>query len=900
MSISLSEKGALIVRKPRLRRWSLSLLLLLPAAALAQSAKEEAGVEFFEQKVRPILANHCYQCHSADTKPAGGLRVDDRNGLLLGGDAGAAVVPGSPEKSLVLQRIQHANPKRRMPKEGELLTDAEVADLTTWIRDGAAWPRERIPGSIGRTKPAYEDLKAKHWAWQPLANPAAPGVQQTGWAEGPIDQFILATLEAKKLPPVADADPATLLRRVTYDLTGLPPTPTDLAAFTQDSSPAAYARVVDRLLASPQFGERWGRHWLDVARYGESTGPSRNIPYPHAWKYRDYVLDAINRDVPYDRFIQEQIAGDLLPAANPQERDRLLTATGFLALGVKDVNQRFKTRFIMDNVDEKIDVVTRSVLGLTVSCARCHDHKFDPIPVTDYYALAGIFTSTEDCSGLRNKMGGGGLEYYVPSQLVRLSDTLPPPPPEKLQKLEADVAEAKKAWDEIRGTPEGLKRAPDGKPTQRPFRVKYEKLQGELLALTDPAARGAAVHGVRESSAIADTEVRIRGEAERLGPTVPRGFLTTFAVPDAAPVNPAQSGRLELARWLTSAKNPLASRVLVNRVWHQLFGTGLVSTVDNFGVKGDVPSHPELLDYLAGQFIRDGWSLKRLVRSVVTSHAYRLGSDAPTLHRELDPANRLVWRHSPRRLDAEEVRDTMLAVAGRLAGNAPADSAVRALRMVEIRDNGAEARSVYDESDRSVQRSIYLPLLRGVIPKALEAFDPVTQSLVTGQREATTVPTQALYLLNSSFVRQQSLALAERLLAKPNRPPGDGIREAYLLALGRAPSPQEAARAEAFLADFAASASRDFAPVVPAATFASASPVDSTEPAAGEAKSGEAPAGGGADPKPVVVVPDNPDDVARASEIAPDAPVQPKTAQAAAWLSFIQSLFSSAEFRFVR
>ncbi len=853
------------------------------ASAAAPAATDEQ-LAFFEKKIRPILSGHCYQCHSADTKPAGGLRVDDLNGLLLGGDAGPAVIPGKPEDSLLLERIHMTNPKRKMPKEGDPLTEAEIADLTTWIKDGVAWPRERIPASIGKSREDFEALKAKHWAWQPLTSPEVPKVTNASWARSDVDRFILSTLEAKNLPPVADADRATLLRRVTFDLTGLPPAPEAIEAFQKDTAPDAFAQVVDHLLASPQFGERWGRHWLDVARYGESTGPSRNVPYPHAWKYRDYVLDSVNRDVPFDRFIQEQIAGDLLPASTPADRDRQLTATGFLALGVKDVNQRFKTRFVMDNVDEQIDTVTRSVLGLTVSCARCHDHKFDPIPVTDYYALAGIFTSTDDCAGVRNKMGGGGLDYYVPSMLVRLSSDVPPPAPELVEKLTAQAAEAKKAWDEIRGTPEGLKPAADGRPTQRPFRVKYEKAQSELLALTDPAAQGFAVHGVRDAKAIADTEVRIRGEAERLGPTVPRGFLSTFTVPDAPEVNQTQSGRLELAEWLTSPKNPLTSRVVVNRIWAHLFGTGIVNTVDNFGVKGDRPSHPELLDYLAGQFIREGWSTKKLVRELVLSHAYQLGTDAPATHHDVDPANRLIWRHSPRRLDAEEMRDGMLAAAGRLQLQPPAASASKDLKMIEMRDNGPEARGINEKADKGLYRSVYLPLLRGVTPKALEAFDPVIQSLVTGQRDTTTVPTQALYLLNSSFVRQQALALAEQVAASGDRFDREWVRQIYLATLGRTPTDAEAARAEQFLTEYASS----YREVAPQPVLVAAA---STGSATDE----------GADTKSAIPVgPANPDDVDRTPEVAKEDAVQPKSAKAAAWMNFVQALYASAEFRFVR
>jgi len=870
-------------------RFSAVVWLLSIGAGFTAVHGELAGtptdddLAFFEKKIRPLLADRCYSCHSADTKPAGGLRVDDRNGLLMGGDAGAAVVPGNPDKSLILQRILSENAKRRMPKESDPLTPEEIADLKQWIEKGMAWPHERIPASIGRKREDFESLKASHWAWQPLKTPAVPEVADAAWPKANLDRFLLAKLESEKLPPVADADATTLLRRVTYDLTGLPPTPGEVDAFQGDSSPDALAHVVDRLLASKAFAERWARHWLDVARYGESTGPSRNIPYPHAWKYRDYVLDAVNRDVPYNRFIQEQIAGDLLPADTPTEKDRLLTATGFLALGVKDVNQRFKTRFIMDNVDEQIDAVTRSVLGLTVNCARCHDHKFDPIPTTDYYALAGIFTSTEDGAGVKNKMGGGGLDYYVPSLLVKLStsgedDT----PAEQLESMKAKVAEAKQAFEDIRGTPEGLKPAADGRPTQRGYRVKYEKLQNDLLALTDPAAKGHAVHGVRESKTIADTEVRIRGEAERLGPVVPRGFLTTFAVPGAPEINPAQSGRLELAQWITSENNPLTPRVIVNRVWKHLFGQGIVTTVDNFGVKGDVPSHPELLDYLAGEFVKNGWSVKKLVREIVLSRAYGLSSDTPALHRERDPDNRLVWKHTPRRLDAEEMRDAMLLVAGRLAGTAPEASAAKDLKMIEMRDNGPEARTINEKADTSLTRSVYLPLLRGVTPKTLAAFDPVSQTLVTGQRDSTTVPTQALFMLNSTFVRQQSLALADSVLANSDSD-GSKLTDVYRKAFGRRPSDQEIVRAKAYLNEYAATYGE-----TPLLTSA-----DSVAPATVE----EAVT---TDATSVPIIPVNPDDVDRTPEAAKEEVIKPASPQAAAWMSLIQALYASAEFRFVR
>jgi hypothetical protein len=738
-----------------------------------------------------------------------------------------------------------------------------------------------VPASLGKPKPVYEKLKKEHWAWQTLRDPKAPVVRDRSWPRDDVDRFLLFRLEAAGLRPVADANRATLLRRVTFDLTGLPPAPADLDAFLADTSPEAFAKVVDRLLASRPFGERWGRHWLDVARYGESTGPSRNIPYPHAWKYRDYVIDAVNADVPFDRFVTEQVAGDLLPAASGPERDRLLTATGYLGLGVKDVNQRFKVRFMMDNIDEQIDVVSRSLLGLTVSCARCHDHKFDPIPTTDYYALAGIFYSTDNRAGVRNKMGGGGLDYYVPTMLVTLSGDAPTAPSKKIQELTAQVEEAKKAWDAIRGTPEGLAKGADGFPKQRPYRVKYQRLQGELLALTDPAARGHAVHGVSDANIVSDTEVRLRGEAERLGPPVARGFLTTFEVPGTPAVNRTQSGRLELARWLVSPQNPLVPRVVVNRVWHHLFGQGIVTTVDNFGVNGDVPAHPELLDHLANRFLRQGWSVKRLIRAIVLTRAYQLSTEATPAHLAADPANQLIWRHSPRRLDAEELRDAILAAAGTLSPSRPAKSPVQDLKMVEIRDNGPEAKLIREQAEASHSRSVYLPSLRGIVPQSLEALDPVDQTLVTGQRDATTVPSQALFLLNSAFVRKQALALAERLLADDHASDSSRIAIVYRLTLGRVPTSAEVARAESFLSGVEAQFGTDTALAAVAPSRVEPTPAPATKPA----------------PMPAQAA--NPDEADQTGEAVVEEVVLTKDARTAAWLAFVQALFGSAEFRFV-
>jgi mono/diheme cytochrome c family protein len=852
------------------------MVALLTAWVAPAVEADGAKLEYFEKKVRPILVNHCFSCHSAETKPAGGLRVDDRNGLLTGGNTGKSIVPGKPAESLLLKRVSK-DAKKRMPSEGEHLSDEQIGVLAKWIEEGAVWPPVVVPPVSGKVKAKYDELRQTHWAFQPITSPKPPEVKNSAWPKSEIDRFILAKLESKNLSPVRDADKLTLIRRVTFDLTGLPPTPAEIDLFLADNTAEAFATLVDRLLASPAFGEHWGRHWLDVARYGESTGPSRNIPYPHAWRYRDYVIDAVNADLPYNQFLQQQIAGDLLPATDDKESDRHRIATGFLALGVKDVNQRFKVRFTMDNVDEQIDAVTRSTMGLTVSCARCHDHKFDPVPQTDYYALAGIFTSTENAAGVRNQMGGAGLAYYVPDQLVRLSGSTPPPPAEQIEKLKAELAVAKEAWDKIRGTPEGLKPAANGQPTQRPFRLKFEKLQGELLALTDPAHRGLAAHGVRDAKQIADTEIRIRGEAEKLGPLVPRGFLTAFKVPESKPINTQASGRLELAVWLTSAKNPLTARVAVNRVWSHLFGRGLVSTVDNFGVTGDAPSHPELLDYLASQFTQDDWSTKRLIRKLVLTRAYQLSAEATAEHRQRDPANTLLWRHSPRRLNADEFRDSVLAASGQLDPKRPTGSPAKDFKMIEMRDNGPEAKAIHDAADASRNRSVYLPLLRGVTPHALDVFDPVEQTLVTGVREQTTVPSQALFLLNSSFIRRQSLLFAEQL-TKLEKTEAERITTAYRQVLGRKPSEAETSRATNFLKQYESLAKPEFATVTPVS-------VKADKPAPKTKKADEPPL--------------DPDQIDQTAEATSETVIQAKDARTAAWLAFVQSLYASAEFRFI-
>ncbi|MCS7047033.1 MAG: DUF1549 and DUF1553 domain-containing protein, partial [Gemmataceae bacterium] len=534
-----------------------------------------------------------------------------------------------------------------------------------------------------------------------------------------------------------------------------------------------------------------------------------------------WVIDAFNADLPFDRFVIAQIAGDLLPASSPTERDRQLIATGFLAVGPRDVNQRFQVRFVMDNIDEQIDAVTRAFLALTVSCARCHDHKFDPIPTSDYYALAGIFHSTDLCAGVRNKMGGSGLDYYDTAKLLPLSLA----PGEAAQRRSAPQAEVeqarlalKQARAELLALMENVEQNPAGPGREKKLaaaRKKVNEAQAALVALEDPAAYGPVAMGVRDGNTIGDTEIRIRGEAEQLGPTVPRGFLTVFDVPGAAAINPKQSGRLELAQWLVHRNNPMTARVFVNRVWHHLLGRGIVPSVDNFGLTGEPPSHPELLDHLARRFMDDGWSIKKLIRNLVLTRAYQLSSEAVPANVAVDPANRLVWRHTPRRLSAEEIRDAMLAAAGKLQVARPHGSPGMDLKVVELPNNGPVAKKLEEAALRSTQRSIYLPLLRTLTPRPLEIFDFAEQGFVVGQRDATTVATQALYLLNDPFVRQQADGLADRAVGS-SLDDGERIAAAYRLALGRPATEKEVERAAAFLADYQAAVGGPAGSEVPA------------------------------------------------------------------------------------
>jgi hypothetical protein len=603
-------------------------------------------------------------------------------------------------------------------------------------------PAETQPARAARQVHFTAEQKS-FWAFQPVKDRQPPAVKDARWPKSPLDRFILAKLEAAGLAQAPPADRRTLIRRATFDLTGLPPTPEEIDAFLKDNSPGAFARVVDRLLASPHYGERWGRHWLDVARYADTTANDANAVLRYAWRYRDYVVRAFNEDKPYDQFLVEQLAGDLLPRTGD---DRLtaehVVATGFLMVGPKALAEPDLEQSRMDIVDDQIDTTGRAFLGLTLGCARCHDHKYDPIPTLDYYSLAGIFRSTEV---FRDEVRNAAMWQEWPL----------------FQKA--------------------------GEP---PFMV---------LAPREAKPR--------------DLRVHVRGNRFRLGPVAPRRFLQILAGEGHAPIVTKQSGRLELARWIADPKNPLTARVLVNRAWQHHFGAGLVATADNFGMSGERPSHPDLLDWLAARFVEGGWSVKSLHRLMLLSSTYQMASTPSPRALAADPNNRLLWRMPRRRLGAEELRDALLAVSGRLdravGGGEAAEFLFREGEVIDkrrdfFRPNTVKAEHPYYQACR--RRSIYLPVVRNALPDVLALFDPADPNGVAAVRNETTVPSQALFMLNNPFVRGQALHFARSLLAEPGSSDARRVRSACLRALGRPATADEVGEAVAYLQAYVAAA----------------------------------------------------------------------------------------------
>jgi hypothetical protein len=621
-------------------------------------------------------------------------------------------------------------------------------------------------------------LKAaqEHWSYRKPVRGDIPAVKKgEGWVRRELDVFVLSKLDAAGLEPSADAPLVTLLRRVYFDLVGFPPSPQEVETFVNEAAQdvdGALERTVDRLLAGPRFGERWGRHWLDVARFAESNGREANLTFPHAWRYRDYVIDAVNADVPFDRFITEQMAGDLLPARDAAERARLLVATGFLAMGAKGLGEFDEKLFAADVADEQMDTVARSVMASSVACARCHDHKTEPFSMEDYYALAGIFKSTKTLYGnwVDSENNNDGEVLRLPEVEGQLIPNRPMTLKRKAE-LEANLAKLTEEEKEDEAFTEKAKA--EGRDLsgdyirllQRAIGRYWQRGQigGELRTVDENGRALPLAMGVLDGE-VMDSPLYERGEIGQPGAVVKRRFPEVFEIGGVELPGAGSSGRLELARWLTSKDHPLTARVMVNRIWRHLFGVGLVRTVDSFGFDGEMPSHPELLDHLAVKFMEEQWSVKAMVKEMVLSRTYRQASDHRQRAFEVDPDNRWLWRMSKRRLDAEVIRDSMLVVSGlmdfsRRPGSLVNDIQGQAASLIGFNEK------IPKDLDGSRRRSVYLPVLRDLLPDGMEHFDAANPSLVTGDRSVTNGPLQALYLMNGAFVQEQATGLAQRVIA---------------------------------------------------------------------------------------------------------------------------------------
>ena len=795
-------------------RLTLFSLLLLSLVAVRLHAADTVGVEFFEKRIRPLLIERCYECHGAEAKKIkGGLRLDTREGLMKGGDTGPAIIPGDPEKSRLIEAVRYKNQDLQMPPKSPLRPE-QVRDLEQWIRLGAP-ASSTSSAKVADKRVINIEEGRKFWSFQPLARVTPPSVNGAMRAKAPLDQFILAKLEEKGLQPAPAADKRTLLRRATFDLTGLPPTPSELEAFLADSSPEAFAKVVERLLASPQYGERWGRHWLDVARYADSNGLDENVAFGNAWRYRDYVVNAFNRDKPYDQFLIEQIAGDLLPPPeNVAMKHERLTALGFLSIGPKLLAEPDKVKLEMDMIDEQIDTLGRAVMGMTFGCARCHDHKFDPLPTGDYYSLAAIFKSTRTMDDLKT------IAKWHEPEIATVADRAAVAA--YAQRIVAQkavvsnfVATANRALLVEKKT-NALPKNPESLyPTNRVAELKM--LREELATLEKEAPELPSTMGVSDATNIVKAfPIHIRGSHLTLGREVPRRAPQVMQISDRPQFPEQQSGRLELARWLASPEHPLTARVMVNRIWRWHFGRGLVASTDNFGALGQRPSHPELLDWLAHRFIDSGWSVKALHRLIMNSDAYQRAAvhteenkSAPMLSprdRErllpasktagLDPENRLYARFPQRRLEAEEIRDALLFVAGSLDLTMGGKTLSLKNREFVFNHTSKDA-TTYD----SLRRALYLPVIRNHLYDLFEQFDFPDPAVPSGNRLATVVAPQALLMMNSELVTRAAEAFASRLTAAETDDTRR-IEKAHLLAYSRPVTPHELERARKFLEQF--------------------------------------------------------------------------------------------------
>ncbi len=762
----------------------------------------DAGSIYFETHVRPLFAKHCYQCHSERAGDSeGGLLLDRQVGWIEGGESGPSVVPEDPDASLLIKAVLYADPGLQMPPS-EQLSEREISTLADWVRMGAPGPLHG--GVIEVDDPSDPIAGRSHWAFQPLEPVAIPAVVDSQWPRTAIDRFVLAKLESEHLAPVGDAERPTLLRRLAFQLTGLPPTSAQMDTFCADARPEVAEQWIDMWIASPQFAERWGRHWLDLARYSDSNGLDENFLFREAWRYRNWVINAVSEDLAFDRFLTQQIAGDLLPYDSIDQRDQQRIAAGFMVVGPKVLLGIDENQQKMDVADEHIDTIGRAVLGQTLGCARCHDHKFDPIPTADYYALAGIFGSTRVMEK-RHMLN----QQRLMEQLVGLG----PDGSDADDAYEAYWRVQAKRRDQKKQAESALTFLKDGMELE--FQQLLEKDEKAVAEIAKDTSKSAAERLAAQEALVAELEqilssapaippramvpsdidepsdeaIRLAGQFDHMGDVIPRGFLTVLS---DRPIQLPQktSGREELGRWLTdpsSRSGQLAARVLANRIWQHLMGTGLVRTVDNFGRTGEEPSHPELLDYLAGELIKSGWSVKSLVRLIVSSRTFALSSQFDQNCYGADPDNRWLWRANRRRLEPEALRDALLATAGQLDAE-HFDSTVDYLgdQATAVGANKVRRRTDFP------CRSVYLPVIRNDLPEIFEAFDFANPHTTTGARPKTIVPTQGLFMLNNEMVMDQARQAARRIMRES---PSDDwqarIDRLFSLVLNSTPLPAE-------------------------------------------------------------------------------------------------------------
>ncbi|MCA9082760.1 MAG: PSD1 domain-containing protein [Planctomycetaceae bacterium] len=860
-------------------------------------------VEFFEKNIRPILVQRCYECH-AGNEINGGLSVESRQSLLRGGDSGAAISVGAPDKSLLIEVVRYTNRDLQMPPQSKL-PEAEIRALEEWVAIGAPDPRAEPSDAAPEARPMGMSIEEgrQFWSFRPVQNSVVPEVQNSAWVKNPIDAFVLQRLEQAEMQPAAMADRETLIRRVTFDLIGLPPTPEEIDAFVADQEDGAWQKVVDRLLESPQYGVRWGRHWLDVARYADSNGLDENLAYGNAWRYRDYVIDAFNNNKPFDQFVVEQLAGDLLPGATAETK----TATGFLALGAKVLAEPDMEKLVMDTIDEQLDCVGKVFMGMTLGCVRCHDHKFDPIKQDDYYGLAAIFKSTRTFSDtrtgvikhwyehsfateeelaaikkvdeelaklksaassfrntamakLREDARSKAADYLVAatrfdvemplSQVEQIAEPLKLHPRilhhcrrhlefhrddpffAVWHRLVADnnveaignhyrqlFADAETAFAELKKKDSSAKSLNDpvleeartqlndlsgflAVPPKAEFAfdaetlAEYNRLEEIARVAESNAPDESAAMGVSEQETLATLPIHIRGSHLNLGKAVAREFPAVMRTSVVRPVLPSkESGRLEFAEWLSSTTHPLTARVFVNRIWGWHFGRPLVNSTENFGTLGDRPTHPELLDWLAWRFMESGWSVKELHRLILSSSTWQMASTNAFEHdySATDPENLLLWKFRLQRLDAEQLRDSLLAVAGRLDLSIGGKTVPLRNRQFVFNHTSVD-HTKYD----SLRRAVYLPVIRNNLYTLFEQFDFPDPTMPLGHRNTTTIAPQALLMMNADLVMDSADELASNVLASASTDDAR-IRLLYRKMYGRAALEAEISRCLNFL-----------------------------------------------------------------------------------------------------